>query len=156
MSAIHCCFHPQIPLKEDIMSKMLEASNYWYPDATSKASNKANTCRLAKASLFNTALSKKDDIFTDKQTGSIISANARLDNRTELLGQLSIEEPMIPDGELILRAYLKRGRNCTGYLFGDFVFIIWYEINQKKKLYKRSFWHKTATVQSYGKRGYAF
>nr|WP_321487023.1 asparagine synthase-related protein [uncultured Draconibacterium sp.] len=114
------------------MSKMLEASYYWHPDANSKASNKANTCRLAKASLFNTALSKKDDIFTDKQTGSIISANARLDNRTELLGQLSIEEPMIPDGELILRAYLKWGRNCTEYLFGDFAFIIWYEINQKK------------------------
>jgi hypothetical protein len=84
MSTVHCCFQPNAPFSADIMSKMLQASDYWKPDAAGQAGNRDNTCRLAKANLFNTALSKKDFVYTDSQTGSMITANARLDNRAAI------------------------------------------------------------------------
>jgi len=131
MSTIHCCFQPNVPHCADILSKMVEASDYWKPDATSRASSKNNTCHLAKAALFNTALSKKDNVYTDSQTGAIISANARLDNRAQLMRQLNLGKHTVTDGELILNAYQRWGRMCPKYLLGDFVFIIWDEVNQK-------------------------
>ncbi len=131
MSTIHCCFQPKVPLNEDIMSDMLKASDYWKPDAVSQAHNRNSTCHLAKANLFNTALSKSDFVYTDSQTGSIVSANARLDNRTQLLQQLNLNRETITDGELILHAYLRWGRECPKYLLGDFAFIIWDETDQK-------------------------
>jgi len=131
MSTIHCCFQPKAPLREDIMSGMLKASDYWKPDAVSQAHNRNNTCHLAKANLFNTALSKEDNVYTDSQTGSMITANARIDNREQLLQQLEPKNHKIPDGELILLAYLKWGRACLKYLLGDFAFIIWDNVNQK-------------------------
>ena len=131
MSTIHCCFQPKVPFNEDIMSDMLKASGYWKPDATSWASNESNTCRLAKANLFNTALSKADNVYTDSQTGSMITANARIDNREQLLRQLNLNKETITDGELILHAYRQWGKACPKYLLGDFAFIIWDEMNQK-------------------------
>lgn len=131
MSTIHCCFQYKAPVEEDVMAKMLEASDYWQPDFTSRANNPGNTCRLAKASLYNTRLSRYDNVFTDEQTGSIITANARIDNRTELLRKLDSENREIPDSELILRSYFKWGRECPKHLLGDFAFIIWDEPNQK-------------------------
>ncbi|MCI1640070.1 MAG: asparagine synthase-related protein [Bacteroidales bacterium] len=131
MSTIHCCFQYKSALGEDVITKMLAASDYWNPDATSLAGNTTGTCCLAKASLFNTKLSKSDNVFTDEQTGSIISANARIDNRIELFRKLNIGNHDIPDGELILRSYFKWGRECPKYLYGDFAFIIWDEEKQK-------------------------
>jgi asparagine synthase (glutamine-hydrolysing) len=129
MSTIHCCFQPNTPHSADILLKMLDASDYWQPDATSQASNKENTCHLAKATLFNTALSRQDHVYTD-QTGAIISANARIDNRMQLLQQLDLKSS-ITDGELILQTYQRWGNMCPAYLLGDFAFIIWDEVNQK-------------------------
>ena len=131
MSTIHCCFQPESPFSADIMSKMMKASDYWKPDAASQAGNRNNTCHLAKANLFNTALSQKDDVYSDGQTGAMISANARLDNRTPLLKQLRLDKHTITDGELILHAYQRWGRACPEYLLGDFAFIIWDEMNRK-------------------------
>lgn len=131
MSTIHCCFQPKTPCSADIISDMLKASDYWSPDATSRAVNNDKTCHLAKANLFNTTLSKKDYVFTDSQTGSIISANARLDNRAQLLQQLNLNYKDVTDSELILCAYQHWGRACPKYLLGDFAFIIWDETNRK-------------------------
>ncbi len=131
MSTIHCCFQPIAPLSPEITDKMLEASDYWHPDTNSRASNEDNTCHLAKASLFNTALSKKDNVYTDNTSRAIISANARIDNRIDLLQKLGIKNDTITDSELILHAYLHWGKECPKYLLGDFAFIIWDEINKK-------------------------
>ncbi|MEA1877572.1 MAG: asparagine synthase-related protein [Bacteroidota bacterium] len=110
---------------------MLQASDYWKPDDTSWAVNEQETCQLGKANLFNTSLSKKDRVYTDKQTGSIISANARIDNKEILLEQLNINSDAISDGELIFHAYHRWGKACAKYLLGDFVFIIWDNTKQK-------------------------
>ena len=57
-----------------------------------------------------------------------ITADARLDGRTELLDKLDLpraSSQSVPDSELILRAYAKWGSACLAYLRGDFSFAIW-------------------------------
>lgn len=57
-----------------------------------------------------------------------ITADARIDNRDELIAVLNlIERPAekITDSELILAAYEKWGESCPEQLLGDFVFAIW-------------------------------
>lgn len=53
-----------------------------------------------------------------------ISADARLDNRPDLLRALGAP-PHVGDAELILRAYARWGEGCVDHLLGDFAFIVW-------------------------------
>ena len=64
---------------------------------------------------------------TESDSGCTITADARLDNREELITALDLggETRTIGDGELILRAYLKWGEDCPTHLLGDFAFAIW-------------------------------
>ncbi|MEO5578108.1 MAG: asparagine synthase-related protein [Sphingomicrobium sp.] len=64
---------------------------------------------------------------TDQASGCTITADARLDNRDELIATLDLngETRTIGDGELILRAYLAWGEDCPKHLLGDFAFAIW-------------------------------
>ena len=65
--------------------------------------------------------------FDDPESGCVITADARLDNRDDIIEALGIFEPgrIIGDGELILRAYLNWGEACPTKLLGDFAFAIW-------------------------------
>ena len=56
-----------------------------------------------------------------------ITADARLDNRAELMRALGTDgrAESVSDSELILEAYLRWGENCPGHLLGDFAFAIW-------------------------------
>jgi asparagine synthase (glutamine-hydrolysing) len=59
-----------------------------------------------------------------------ITADVRLDNRTELISQLDLryDSPQtLTDSELILAAYERWGQACPEYLLGDFAFAIWDE-----------------------------
>ncbi len=70
----------------------------------------------------------------DKTGNRVITSNARLDNRGELCDNLDIGGPLrlkITGGELILRAYEKWGEACPEYLCGDFVFVIWDDVEKK-------------------------
>ncbi|MBI2160002.1 MAG: asparagine synthase (glutamine-hydrolyzing) [Candidatus Rokubacteria bacterium] len=58
----------------------------------------------------------------------VITADARIDNRDELIATLELcgDGPgKITDAELILKAYEKWGEACPGRLIGDFAFAIW-------------------------------
>jgi asparagine synthase (glutamine-hydrolysing) len=58
----------------------------------------------------------------------VITADARIDNRDELIGQLQLdraETAKITDSDLILAAYEKWGEDCPVHLLGDFAFAIW-------------------------------
>ncbi|RQH01243.1 asparagine synthase (glutamine-hydrolyzing) [Natrarchaeobius oligotrophus] len=57
----------------------------------------------------------------------VVTADARIDNRAELLSTLSISKPAhrIPDSELLLRAYRRWGKRCVERLIGSFAFAIW-------------------------------
>ncbi|MEA5598344.1 lasso peptide isopeptide bond-forming cyclase [Rivularia sp. UHCC 0363] len=58
----------------------------------------------------------------------VITADARIDNRDELIAALQINNrpaDKIADSELILAAYEKWGEDCPEHLLGDFAFAIW-------------------------------
>ena len=65
---------------------------------------------------------------SDRQTETTITADARIDNRAELISLLELNKfssEKITDSTLILKAYHKWGVNCTAKLIGDFAFAIW-------------------------------
>jgi asparagine synthase (glutamine-hydrolysing) len=56
----------------------------------------------------------------------VITADARIDNRDQLLGELRPPERTgVGDAALILEAYARWGPACPGKLLGDFAFAIW-------------------------------
>jgi asparagine synthase (glutamine-hydrolysing) len=62
----------------------------------------------------------------------VITADARLDNRTELAAKLGVslnaavrEAGGVTDSQLILAAFGKWGDECVNHLLGDFAFAIW-------------------------------
>ena len=65
--------------------------------------------------------------FVHTETGCVITADVRLDNREELLAALGLSErrDTTGDAELILRAYLEWSDGCVDRLLGDFAFAIW-------------------------------
>ncbi len=67
--------------------------------------------------------------------GLTLVADARIDNRAELLGLLKMELPgngqVIPDSRLILAAYHKWGESCLDYLIGDFAFVLYDSATQR-------------------------
>jgi asparagine synthase (glutamine-hydrolysing) len=64
--------------------------------------------------------------FKHAETGCVITADVRLDNRDELLDALKLvsRRDSVGDAELILHAYLKWGEQCPVRLLGDFAFSI--------------------------------
>jgi len=65
--------------------------------------------------------------FKHHETGCVITADVRLDNRDVLLDSFELSErnDSIGDAELILVAYLEWGEKCLDRLLGDFAFAIW-------------------------------
>lgn len=59
-------------------------------------------------------------------SGLAITADARIDNREELLNALGVKKnSAISDSSIILAAYKKWGKECLNRLVGDFSFVIW-------------------------------
>lgn len=64
----------------------------------------------------------------------IITADARIDNRDELITQLDLKPTYtdcVTDSEIILAAYQRWGEDCLYHLIGDFAFAIWDETKQQ-------------------------
>jgi asparagine synthase (glutamine-hydrolysing) len=66
----------------------------------------------------------------------ILAADARIDNRDELLPQLfpkytPRDYPTIPDTDIIFAAYMKWNAECPKALLGDFAFVIWDKKEQR-------------------------
>ncbi len=63
------------------------------------------------------------------RTGELVlTADARLDNREELIGGLGLDDRPpgeITDSQLILAAYERWGEDCPKHLVGDFAWVIW-------------------------------
>lgn len=60
-------------------------------------------------------------------SGCVITADVRLDNRDDLIAALApdLAQRVIGDGELIALAYLAWGTDCLDHLLGDFAFVLW-------------------------------
>lgn len=59
------------------------------------------------------------------ETGVVLTADARIDNRDELTALLDLKDAHPTDADLLLHAYLKWGRSAPEHLIGDFAFAIW-------------------------------
>jgi asparagine synthase (glutamine-hydrolysing) len=75
----------------------------------------------------------QEDIFEaqpirDRESGLILAADCRIDNREQLAEQFRIgatELRDMPDSALVLRAYKMWGEDCAEHLLGDFAFAVW-------------------------------
>jgi asparagine synthase (glutamine-hydrolysing) len=60
------------------------------------------------------------------QTGCVITADLRIDNRVQLIERLHLaSHPQPTDAEIVLAAYEKWGERCPDALLGDFAFALW-------------------------------
>lgn len=86
-----------------------------------------------------------------------ITADARIDNRAELIARLDCDRSAhtVADGELILLAYLKWGESCPEMLLGDFAFAIWDE-RQRRLFCARDHFGIKPLYYRHTPRGFAF
>ncbi len=64
----------------------------------------------------------------DRDAGLVLAADARLDDQGALCATLGVpraERTGLTDGDLILRAYTRWGRDCPNRLLGDYAFAVW-------------------------------
>ena len=127
MSGI-CCLvdFSGTPADEIALRAMAESVAHRGPDGL--------RCRLmGRAALGHLALDTTPEAVRERQpvgdsdAAVYLVADARLDNRKELLTALgtSITEDPPTDAELIMAAYLRWGIHCPEHLLGDFAFAIW-------------------------------
>lgn len=115
---------PVSPFSLDIMQ---QAMAYWGIDGNGTWYE--GHVGLGNLRRDNTPESPGDNLpWVCPDSGDVITASARLDNRDELLEALSIPRPeraSLPDSRLILHAYQKWGESTVDRLLGDWVFAIW-------------------------------
>ena len=83
--------------------------------------------------LYTTPESLKENLpYMDNDSGLIITADARIDNREELSELLGLDNTEnVPDSLFILKAYEKWAESCPKKLLGDFAFAIWDSKNEQ-------------------------
>ncbi len=121
------------PVDRKIVDTMLGAMSYWKPDEYGTWID--GSVSLGHTMLWNTAESKYEHLPVRNEM-YVLTMDARIDNRNELLNELDLpDRPIseIGDSEFILAAYQKWGEDCPKYLLGDFAFVIWDE--KKKQLF---------------------
>lgn len=111
---------------------MIDLLQYRGPDAT-------NSERLGRVAFGHTLLATTPEAAIERlplvheESGVMITADARLDNRAELIKQLARDRlgASIGDAELIVLAYLRWPDGFLTRLLGDFAFAIWDPIKQR-------------------------
>jgi asparagine synthase (glutamine-hydrolysing) len=132
MSAIVGLYHlDQEPVNQHTLSKMTDALAHRGKDG-------GNVCLEGAIGLGHRMLWTTPESLLEKLPAQrdpwMITADARIDNRTELIEQLGLdrrESEKITDSDLILLAYGKWGEDCPEKLMGDFAFALWDQQHQK-------------------------
>ncbi|MGA2427432.1 MAG: asparagine synthase-related protein [Candidatus Acidiferrum sp.] len=127
MSGIVGMFHRDgAPVDLALLRTLTEFMSYRGPDADVVWQDGA--VGLGHA-LLQTTPESRDEKQPASPDGRLwLTADARLDERAELVAQLcgfGREIDSAPDSELILRSYDRWGENCVDHLRGDFAFAIW-------------------------------
>ncbi|MBI2321239.1 MAG: asparagine synthetase B [Chloroflexi bacterium] len=126
MSGLAALFHRDWrPVGRQAIWDMLAAASYRGPEGL-------RTSILGPIALGHAkmAVTPEDEAerqpLASRRTGCVLVADARLDNRDDLLLRLP-DRPQLTagDGELILRAYETWGLDAPAHLLGDFAFVIW-------------------------------
>ena len=128
MSGIVGIFHRDgAPIEPAVLHCLVDSLAYRGPDA--HGSWLGTAIGLGHSMLRTTSESfgeLQPAVFEDRYS---ITADARLDGRAELQAALDLSRGgighLVPDSELILRAYAKWGQACVEHLRGDFSFAIW-------------------------------
>lgn len=115
------------PADADRMRRVLSAFAEYGPDGLNVRSEDHAT--LGHLMRFGTPESLHEILpAADRERGTVITAEARIDNREELFETLEIPHPEradIPDSTLILNAYRRWEAACPEHLEGDFAFGIY-------------------------------
>jgi asparagine synthase (glutamine-hydrolysing) len=115
------------PVDRRVLQRMGESVAHRGPDKAD-AWAEANV-GLGHRMLWTTPESLREELpLIDKSGNLVITADARIDNRNELIASLGLSgrpHEKISDSELILGAYEKWGEDCPKRLQGDFVFAVW-------------------------------
>ncbi len=115
------------PADPGLLSRVTDRLAHWGPDGASHWLH--GPVGFGHGLLQTTPESAHEKLPVTNDRGDlVITADARLDNRDDLLSALGLDAaPTDPvtDAELILRAYERWGKACPGRLIGDFAFAIW-------------------------------
>ena len=158
MSGIFGIFHRDgRPVEAKTLETMRNAMAYWGPDGSGVW--REGPAGLGQLMLFNTPEAPNERLPRRIESPGLgFTAEARIDNREELFEKLDVhseERKSMPDGELILRAYLKWGEDCPEHLFGDWSFAVW-DPNKKRLFLARDHYGNTALYYYADDRFFAF
>lgn len=121
------------PVGLDDLNPMENTLNHW--DADDKGMWYKGNAGLGHLMLYNTPESLYEKLpLSVNNNRFTITADARIDNRDELLIKLGITKEdanLMPDSTLIVKAYEKYREDCVKHLIGDFAFAIWDDEEQK-------------------------
>jgi asparagine synthase (glutamine-hydrolysing) len=128
MSAIFgFCHFDGKPVNRTVLEQMGRILAHRGADGVGLWSEK-NVC-LGHRMLWTTPESLSEHLpLRNEESNTIITADARLDNREELIASLPLRNGKAADStdaELILAAYNRWGEGCLQRLLGDFSFVIW-------------------------------
>lgn len=111
----------------DEVDRMVEAMKHRGPDGVNVW--KGSSVGLGHCMLVATPEDQHESLpFVDRSENLVITADARIDNRENLIESLEVPKydgRPITDSELILASYKKWGKNCPQNIIGAFSFAIW-------------------------------
>lgn len=121
-------------VEQEQLDVMLSALTHRGPDGCH--SWKMRNVGLVFAHLITTPEGKHESLpLYDKEADLVITADARIDNREELVNRLRLARPLasLADSTLICESYKRWGKECPAHLIGDFAFAIW--DNRRQELF---------------------
>ncbi len=123
MSGITGLYHRDgAPAGHDVVGNMTDALQHRGPDAGAVWSE--GSIGMGHRMMWTTPESLEEQLPWSYE-GITITADARIDNREELLRLFDLPNHGQPDSHLVVHAYLKWGSDCVAYLLGDFAFALW-------------------------------
>ena len=120
------------PVPFESLQSMRSAMAFWGPDGGHIWHD--GSAGLGSLVLFNTPQALRERVPIESSRGFILTAEARLDNRSELICDLGIfpaDGSALPDGDLILHAYETWGEETPRHLMGDWSFAVWHPAERK-------------------------
>jgi asparagine synthase (glutamine-hydrolysing) len=116
------------PVEHPLMKRMTDSVAHRGPDGCGIWLE--GSVGLGHRMLWTTPESLQEQLPLTSNSGDyVITADARVDNRDELLPILDLPDS-VSDSQVILSAYEKWGIDCLTRLIGDFAFVIWDKRNQ--------------------------
>jgi asparagine synthase (glutamine-hydrolysing) len=144
------------PVPEEELSAMRAAMQEWGPDRSGVWQQ--GSAGLGSQVLYDTPEAMLERLPLQSQQGFVLTAEARLDNRGELCGDLRIsaaEARGLADGHLIQRAYEKWGEDAPPRLIGDWSFAAWHP-REGRLFLARDHYGNTALYYFQDERRFAF